>query len=86
MSDTPRSEAILLQPIGPLDRAYKMRLLAEELERENTKLRAELVEECDAIECGGSRTYWGLTNPAKLERLDRLNALLGRPRHEKLKS
>lgn len=58
----------------------------DRVKAENAKLREALTEECDVIERGGSRTYWGLTNPAILERLDRLNTLLGRPRHETMKS
>lgn len=43
MSDTPRTDAAMTtEPNDPLSRAYRMRLLAEELERENARLREAL--------------------------------------------
>ena len=42
MSDTPRSDAVLLSAVEPVRRAYEFRLLCEKLERENAKLRADL--------------------------------------------
>ncbi|HEX2656103.1 MAG TPA: hypothetical protein VHN11_20975 [Xanthobacteraceae bacterium] len=57
----------------------------DELRDRVAELERALTEECEIVERSGSRTYLEMKAPAKLERLDTWNEILGRPRHERIK-